>query len=67
LWKGHLYVYQGTVLAPIFSTIVLNVIISDINDEIKKKFNKGKGVKPNNYVKNLWKKKQERHYRRYNL
>jgi len=40
-------------LAPILSTIVLNVIVSDINEEIKKKFNKGKMVKPNNYVKNL--------------
>jgi hypothetical protein len=49
-----LYVYQGTVLAPILSTIVLNVIVSDINEEIKKTFNKGKKVaKPNKYVKNL--------------
>lgn len=59
LWKGHFYVYQGTILAPTFSTIVLNTIISKINEEININFNKGRCVKPNNYVKNLWKKKKK--------
>jgi hypothetical protein len=53
VWKGHPYIYQGTILAPILSTIVLNSIISKINEKIKKEFNKGQRVKPNNYVKNL--------------